>query len=116
MGLLSARTRQFVIIAAVVALADQLTKLWALSRLTRTFEPVGGLPVSTWEAWSRFMLYRHPPAGDVVAVIPDLWHFRYVENPGAVWGFLAGAPQWLRVPVLLVLALAAMVFIVSYFR
>lgn len=94
-----------------VASLDQLSKYWAVGALTRTFDGAAG-----WERLSRFLFFRHPASAEVVVVHPDFWHFRYVENPGAVWGFLSWAPAWFRVPFFLLLALVAMVFLVSYFR
>ena len=49
-------------------------------------------------------------------MLENFWHFRYAENPGAAWSFLAGAPDWFRTPFFLVVAVAAMIFIIVYFR
>ncbi len=52
----------------------------------------------------------------VVEVVESFWHFRYVENPGAAWGFLSGSAAWFRTPFFLVMSTLAMGFMVYYFR
>ena len=55
-------------IAALLVLADQLAKYWAVTRL----KPLGSLPV-----------------------IPGFFSLSYVENKGAAWGMLAGQQVFL---------------------
>ncbi len=111
----SARSKQFAIIVAIVVGLDQLSKYWAISRLTHAFDAFGGEPGFGERLW-RFLWLRHPGSSGPVSVLDNFWHFRYTENPGAAWSFLAWAPHWFRVPFLLAVAAAAMVFIVLYFR
>lgn len=113
---LSPRARLFVWIVGAELVFDQITKYWAVARLTRAFEPVGGPAVEGLSRLGVFLFHRHPPRGDVVAVIDSFWHFRYVENPGAAWGFLSGSASWFRVPFFLLVAVLAMGFMISYFR
>ena len=56
------------VFAALLVVADQLTKYWAVTRL----KPLGS----------------H-------AVIPGFFNLSYVENPGAAWGMLAGRQLFL---------------------
>lgn len=49
-------------------------------------------------------------------VVTGFWNWRYVENPGAAWGLLAGANEKYRVPFFLVVSIAAMAFIIRFFR
>ena len=101
----------FVIIAAVVVALDQITKWLAVGRLTSAF---GNADFG--EKFSIFLWQQHPARSEAVEVVRDFWHFRYVENPGAAWGFLAGADSPWRTPFFLILSVVAMVFIVLYYR
>ena len=51
-----------------------------------------------------------------VEVVPGFWNWRYVQNPGAAWGLLADASEKIRVPFFWVVSLAAIAFIVGFFR
>lgn len=51
-----------------------------------------------------------------VPFVPGFWNWRYVENPGAAWGLLADAPASIRLPFFYGISLAAIVFILVYFR
>ncbi len=109
--------RLFAAVVVVVVTLDQLTKWQAVAHLTRAFEsPVVGEELAFSERLSIFLWDKHPVRREAVAVIDDFWHFRYVENPGAAWGFLSGAQSWFRTPFFLLISLAAMVFIIVYFR
>jgi signal peptidase II len=99
-------------IAAAVFVIDQITKWWAIQYLTLAY----GESASSGERLSQFLWQRHPEHREAIAVTPDFWHFRYVENPGAAWGFLSRADSPLRTPFFLILSLIAMAFIISYYR
>jgi len=88
----------------------------ALDALTHAFDTYGAGPLSFGEELGRFLSLKHPGTARVIAVIPDFWHFRYAENPGAAFSFLGSAASGLRTPFLLLVALVAMVFIVVYYR
>jgi signal peptidase II len=51
-----------------------------------------------------------------VTVLEDFWHFRYAENTGAAFSFLADSAEWFRAPFFIAITLVAMVFIIAYFR
>lgn len=51
-----------------------------------------------------------------VPFVPGFWNWRYVENPGAAWGLLADAPASIRLPFFYGISLAAIAFILVYFR
>jgi signal peptidase II len=112
------RWRIFLAVVAVVIVSDQLTKWQAVAHLTRAFESPAGesAPLPLGEKLDLFLWQKHPLRGEPVAVLDDFWHFRYVENPGAAWGFLSGTASWFRTPFFLMVAVAAMIFIVFYFR
>lgn len=108
----SSRMRVFTIISAVVVALDQWSKYWAVANLTvamRGAETFG-------ERFARFWSTEHPASARPVEVLESFWRFRYAENPGAAWSFLAAAPDWFRAPFFLLVAAVAMVFIVVYFR
>ena len=100
-------------IAAGVLVLDQWSKWWAVGALTRAFENDNELGLG--EKLVRFGA-KHPVRSEAVAVWDNFWHFRYVENPGAAWGFLSNSASVFRTPFFLVVSLVAMVFIVLYFR
>jgi signal peptidase II len=50
-----------------------------------------------------------------VEVVLDVWEYRYVENPGAAWGFLSQTKSRLRTPFFIVVTVVAMAFILIYF-
>lgn len=37
--------------------------------------------------------------GETIPVIPNLFHFTYVRNPGAAFGMFGYAPDWIRIPL-----------------
>lgn len=122
-----------ILVAAAVLFVDQWTKYLAVEQLTPAIaQPQVGGALSAAERerllearsfsdklgafWStqhpcRTPLARCPP----VDFMPG-WSWRYVENPGAAWGFLAGASESVRVPFFLGISLAALVFIVVFLR
>ena len=64
----------------------------------------------------RFLWLKHPRRTQAVAVVDDFWHFRYVENPGAAFGFLANEEAWLRLPLFIGITIVAPIFIGWMFR
>ena len=114
---LKPRWRVFLAVVAFVVVADQVTKYMAVASLTRAFEtPVGQAELSVGEKMSRFLWEEHPMRAQRVSVLDDFWHFTYAENPGSAFSFLSNQPSWFRTPFFLIISLAAMVFIVAYFR
>lgn len=109
---LSARLRLAVAIAAVVLVLDQITKFLAVKYLTDAMTSVSGLSAEI----GAFLSVHHPARQGRAIVSESFWSFVYAENPGAAWSFLRDAPEYFRTPFFLVVSLAAMVFIVIYFR
>ncbi|MDP7037945.1 MAG: signal peptidase II [Myxococcota bacterium] len=108
--------KSFGIIALVVCILDQWSKFWAVSRLTQAFQGTNGNALSFAEKVDKFLWFKHPPRSGSVDILKDFWSFRYVENPGAAWGFLASSDHAWRTPFFLVVALIAMVFIVYLYK
>ena len=100
----------------LVVLADQLSKFWALAYLTHAFDVLGGpQTASNNDSWN-FLWQKHPIHRPAIAVLDNFWHFRYVENPGAAWGFMANWTSVLRTPMFLVISLLAMGFVIAYLK
>lgn len=113
---MSPQTRVFLWIAVVGVVLDQVTKYLAIKYLTRSFDLVGSEELGFFGGLWRFLSHRHPARGTVVEISRDFWHLKYVENPGAAWGFLSGTGHSFRVPFFLLVSVCAMVFIIAYFR
>jgi signal peptidase II len=79
----------FSAIAVAVVLLDQLTKAWI---------------VSTMNLYESF------------AVIGGFFNITHVRNPGAAFGFLAGASPLFRYIFFLAVTVAAILLIIHYFR
>lgn len=122
---MSSKYKILLVIFAVVVSLDQVTKFLAVDRLTTVFEHYG--KVSLAERVRAFYTYenldndpyspvrkdfRKPP----VVVVENYWHHKYVENPGAAWGLLSDADERFRIPFFHVVSLAAILFIVAFFR
>lgn len=135
----AARWRILIAMGVLVTLLDQWTKFLAVRHLTpgiaqahfeaqgldrpsleerrQTLESLG-----TWDSLKYFYgtvkePCRAPQAYcPTVRVIDGFWSFRYVENPGAAWGLLAGASKEIRVPFFYLISFGALIFILWYFR
>lgn len=110
---LSPRFRMFFGIASVAAVLDQLSKYWAVGALTTAYDAAHD---SFFARLHNFLWTEHPSRKPPIAVVDNFFHFRYAENPGAAWSFLATAPDWFRSPFFLSISVAAMIFIVVYYR
>ena len=110
--------RLFSGVAGAVVVLDLWTKWLAVAHLTRAFDlgRDGTAAVTFGERLGRFLWLAHPPRAPDITVIEGFWRFRYAENPGAAWSLFAGAAAWFRTPFFLLVSLAAMVFIVYYYR
>lgn len=113
---MATRWKILITLSLFIVVADQVTKFWAVDRLTRAFESVNAETFS--ERLTAFVQLRdlqrmrEPP----VVVLENFWQFRYVENPGAAWGSFTGIPENLRVPFFYVVSIAAIVFIGVFYR
>lgn len=109
------RVRLFTAIATVGIILDQWSKYLAVKHLTTAMEG-GGVDMTFGERLHAFLWTTHPAPSNMVTVLDDFWRFRYVENPGAAWGFLAGFDSSIVQPFFLVVSVAAMAFIIHMFR
>ncbi len=107
--------RAHALLAALVLLADQASKWWAVGHLTQAFHDAAGAALGWGACLQQFLWTKHPLPSIPVTVLQNFWHHRYVENPGAAWGFLAGSATVWRTPFFLCISLTAMVFLLRYF-
>jgi signal peptidase II len=88
----------FMLVASFSLFLDQISKWWAVKNI---------LPLRQANPFQfRF---------DDYAVIKDYFHFSYAENPGATFSFLAGVPEWVRLPFFALIAAIASVGICYYY-
>jgi signal peptidase II len=99
-----------------LVLADQVTKFMAVDRLTTAFEDAGAETLS--ERFAAFWQLDHleHQATAPYVVIEPVWRMHYVENPGAAWGVLRGASEGVRNALFGAVILAAITFILAYYR
>ncbi|MBI5546547.1 MAG: signal peptidase II [Deltaproteobacteria bacterium] len=113
---LATRWKILLVLFTVFVVSDQLTKFWAVSRLTRTFQVQQAATLSeevdVFLSAHKLERLRTPP----VVVLEDYWQFRYVENPGAAWGILGRMPDGVRIPFFHVVSAVAICFIVIFFK
>ncbi|MGF1510988.1 MAG: signal peptidase II [Myxococcota bacterium] len=109
----------FAVIASLVVVLDQASKLMAVQYLTPGLSGAEGLLDTIGTFYGGV---EHPCAGatrlecPVRTVVDGFWYWRYVENPGAAWGFLRSAPESVRVPFFLLVPVIAAVFILTLYR
>lgn len=96
------------IVAPVAFLLDQWTKYLAVLHLTRGLAP--GASSGFFQA-NHLIGMRTAP----VVVSPQFWDFRYAENTGAAFSFLAGASDGLRIPFFYAVAIAATALILYFY-
>lgn len=98
------------VLIACVTGCDQTTKYQALLALTDTFQAVSGLG----EYAERFLTRKHPSPTRVLEVIPGIWHYRYVENPGSAFSLWKGSSSNITRVALLLLRASIAAFLVFY--
>ena len=108
----------FCTVAFAVFFLDQASKFWAISELTLANTTLYGdvKAESFGEQFGRFWSVEHPARGKIVEVVADFFHFRYVENPGAAFGFLSRSDSPWRTPFFLVVAVIACFVVISLYR
>ncbi|MBI2377550.1 MAG: signal peptidase II [Deltaproteobacteria bacterium] len=109
------------LVALVLVVLDQWTKLLAVDGLTPGFRSES--PASFLEKVGRFYgEVEHPCLSAARTDCPErfflgrFWSFEYHENPGAAWSFLARADAKVRVPFFVTVSAVAIVAILLYLR
>lgn len=135
---MAARWKVLIVVGVLVAIADQWTKFLAVKHLTpgiaraqadRATERgvtssalASGEPLGLADELAYFYGSVRAPCSaptsrcPTIKVVDGFWNWRYVENPGAAWGLLSGASETVRVPFFIVVSLAAIAFIITFFR
>jgi signal peptidase II len=112
-------------IFAAVVVADHTTKYLAVGHLTSAFERHGattffqrvGVYLRARNLGGGSLEPEHPDLRTAAAVvIPGLWDFRYVENPGAAWSMFANQATWFRMPFFHIVSIIAIAFLIAYIR
>jgi signal peptidase II len=93
--------------------ADQWTKYLAVERLTYAFQQAGATTLP--EKLHAFVTVKNPTPSRPY-LVASWWQNRYTQNPGAAWSFLAGTNEKFRVPFFHLVSIAAIIFILSYYR
>ena len=106
------------VVASLWFVADQVTKYLAVEHLTQAFAVAGAKTLP--EKLSAFVQQKdllERGLNDRSAVtVTGFWDNRYTQNRGAAWGFLAAAGEKFRVPFFHLVSIAAVIFIISYYR
>jgi signal peptidase II len=104
------------VVFTVLVLLDQGTKFLAVDRLTSAFQQHG--QVTALEKLGGFYAHRH--LEDQVTrgytVWAPAWRMVYVENPGAAFSFLSGAPEGLRQSFFPLITVLAVAVVLVYYR
>ncbi len=72
------------------------------------------ITITCLDQLSKFYVQRTLFLGQVIPVIPSFFNLTYVLNPGAAFGFLAGASAGFRNPFFITISVLAVLFIVYY--
>jgi signal peptidase II len=72
------------------------------------------LTITLLDQISKFSVQETLRLGQVSPLIPGFFNLTYVLNPGAAFGFLAGAPAAIRHPLFTAISIFAVLFIVYY--
>ena len=100
-----------IVLASFVLVADQVTKFLAVEHLTTAMVGASSLG----DKVHAYVSVRHP--GRTAGVtITSFWNHFYAENPGAAFSILRDLPDNLRTPFFYLISIAAVFFIVSYYR
>jgi signal peptidase II len=108
--------RLLAVLFGTLVVVDQWTKYLAVTRLTTLFAGTG--VASLVDRIRGFYGFRHLEAlaTEPYYVFRPLWRMNYVENPGAAWGLFRGFSEGFRNTFFTLVSLAAIAFIVHYYR
>lgn len=68
------------------------------------------------DQWTKQLTLDRFVLGESIAIIEGFFNFTYVQNKGAAFGFLAGAPDWFRIPFFFTIPFIALGFIYNIYR
>jgi signal peptidase II len=104
------------VLFTLLVVLDQGTKFLAVDRLTTAFQQHG--QVGLLDKLGGFYAHRHLEAQTTrgYTVWAPAWRMVYVENPGAAFSFLSGAPEGLRQAFFPLATVLAVVVVLAYYR
>lgn len=104
------------VLFVLLVLFDQGTKFLAVDRLTSVFQQHG--QVAFLDKLGGFFTHRHLEEQTTrgYTVWAPAWRMVYVENPGAAFSLLSGAPEGLRQGFFPLITVLAVVVVLLYYR
>lgn len=72
------------------------------------------LTITILDQLSKFYVEQTLRLAQIIPVIPSFFNLTYVLNPGAAFGFLAGASASIRTPFFTAISILAVLFILYY--
>lgn len=98
------------VISVAWLILDQWTKYLAVAHLT-----VEGSFAHHALSLGEFFSMKNLHASGAY-VVTGWWEHYFAKNPGAAWSFLANAPDSVRAPFFHLVSIAAIIFIIVYYR
>lgn len=84
----------------------------AVGRNLAVLAALAGAVVALDQATKAWVLATFAYVGETKPVIPGLFHFTYLRNPGAAFSFLASQPEAFRIPFFITVTAVALAVIV----
>jgi len=104
------------LVFASMVVADQVTKYLAVERLTFAFERYGMAGAGARIEGFYRLHHLEGLAREPYVVWKPVWRMSYAENPGAAWGLFRNMPAGFRNGFFLAISLAAVAYILWYYR
>ena len=86
----------------VITVLDQWSKVWAMERLSRA------------EPWLHYGWARTPEG--FIKVIDSWFWFRYAENRAAAFSLTQSIPEWIRMPLLILVSIGAIIGVLIWLQ
>ena len=86
----------------VITVLDQWSKVWAMERLSRA------------EPWLQYGWARTPDG--FIKVIDSWFWFRYAENRAAAFSLTQSIPEWIRMPLLILVSIGAIIGVLVWLQ
>ena len=86
----------------VITILDQWSKAWALERLSRA------------EPWLQYGWTRTPDG--FIKVIDSWFWLRYAENRAAAFSLTQSIPEWIRMPLLILVSIGAIIGVLIWLK
>ena len=90
------------ILLVLITILDQWSKAWALKRLSRA------------EPWMQYGWARTPDG--FIKVIDSWFWFRYAENRAAAFSLTQSIPEWIRMPLLILVSIGAIIGVLVWLK